>query len=678
MQFSQAFPERMRTAVPLQITRRTHLALFLMVVACGISAGRAQTADVTHWTSGYSMIDQAWRFHAGDDPQWAMPGFDDSQWSLFQIDRSWAKQGYRAYSGYAWYRIQLRLPANGPPLALLLYPPASSVEVYVDGRLAATIGRMRPAPQWRMLSAVPQVVLLPHLGGTRTAEVAMRVWESPLAASSAGAGSARLPLVGSADAIRELHALAFNRLLIQQLPGVLPLVVSTVIGLFTLALFLIRLRAREYLWGALWLLSGPAQFALDMLRQSQQWPMSPSVLALETIRALGLVFWLLLIWRFVGSGNDWKLKIGLSAIALLPIAVVLVMMGAIPVAGDYIFSLAVSLALGILILVHLLQLALRGRRDAQIFLAPFLLFTAMGAVDDLRGALYFLGIITPVNAKSESIALYQSAAFTVTGQQFFSLLSYLALAVVLILRFARSAREEQRLATELQSARQLQSHLVPAALAPTAHLRFDAAYCAASEVGGDFYQVFPAEDGSALVAIGDVSGKGLRAAMFATLVVGALRSLARLELPPSQILSRLNEQLAEPETARFVTCMVLRISNDGHIAIANAGHLPPYRNGREIEIDSGLPLGISLDAGYAENELDLAPGDTLTLLSDGVVEAQDGNGELFGFERTCAISTQPAAAIAEAAQIFGQQDDITVLRIGFVAAPELEAHAARL
>ena len=316
--------------VRLRLAKETRRALLLLLFAglCGISAGWGQTADLTQWTSGYSRIDQAWRFHTGDDPQWAQPDFDDTHWSLLQLDKSWAKQGYKDYSGFAWYRIQLRLPESGAPLALLLYPPANSVEVYLDGRPAATIGQMRPTPQWRMRSAVPVVVLLARRNGGRTTELALRVWESKLAASSTGAGSAALPLLGSARAIEELHALAFNRFAILQLPAVLPFVVSTVIAVFSFALFLIRLRAREYLWGALWLLSGPAYFALDMLRQAQQWPMPVSVLTLQTIQALGLVFWLLFIWRFVESGDDWKLKIGVAAIALLPIGVLLVMMGA--------------------------------------------------------------------------------------------------------------------------------------------------------------------------------------------------------------------------------------------------------------------------------------------------------------------------------------------------------------
>ncbi|MGD0892644.1 MAG: PP2C family protein-serine/threonine phosphatase [Terracidiphilus sp.] len=642
----------------------------LLIAGHGGFPACAQVVDLSHWSSGYSEIHQSWRFHTGDNPQWALPGFDDSQWSLLDLDKSWAQQGYNGYSGYAWYRIRLQLPATGTPLALLLSTPASSAEVFVDGQLMATIGQMRPAPVLRIRFPLPVSIELPAGSGGRSAELALRVWESSLYASSTEAGRAALPVAGSQSAIRELESLAINRFAILQLPSTLPVVIATVTALLSFALFLVGYRAKEYLWGTLWLVSGPIELAANLLRQHQQWPLPLSVLIIVIIQAFGLAFWLLFIWRFVGARDDWKLKIGLALVALLPISVVLVMMRAIPVAGNYLVGSGVTLTLGVLLFIHLLRLAFRGNRDAQIFLVPFLFYTVDAVINDLRGALFFLGILRVDNAHSESFTLYHNAAFMVTGDEFFSLLSYLAVAVVLVLRFARSAREEQRMTTELQSARQVQAHLVPAALAPTPHLRFDAAYFAASEVGGDFYQVFTAQDGSALIAIGDVSGKGMNAAMFATLVVGALRSLARQELSPPQILSCLNEELIDPDAARMVTCLVLRISLDGRIRMANAGHLPPYLNGREVEIDCGLPLGVSLASGYAETHIELAAGDTLTLVSDGIAEAQNGEGELFGFERAAAISTQTAAEIAEAARAFGQEDDITVLRIDF--APVLD------
>ncbi len=102
------------------------------------------------------------------------------------------------------------------------------------------------------------------------------------------------------------------------------------------------------------------------------------------------------------------------------------------------------------------------------------------------------------------------------------------------------------------------------------------------------------------------------------------------------------------------------------MTLANAGHLAPYRNGTELEIESGLPLGIAAGTEYGETKLQLAAGDTLMFLSDGVVEAQNGAGELFGFVRTEALATKSADEIAQAAQAFGQSDDITVLTLAFM------------
>jgi hypothetical protein len=108
-----------------------------------------------------------------------------------------------------------------------------------------------------------------------------------------------------------------------------------------------------------------------------------------------------------------------------------------------------------------------------------------------------------------------------------------------------------------------------------------------------------------------------------------------------------------------------RISAEKQMIVANAGHLPPYINGKETAMTGSLPLGLIADATYEQTTLFLADGDTVTLVTDGVIEAQNANKELFGFERLSELlSTQPAAErIVEAACDFGQEDDITVLTI---------------
>jgi len=158
-----------------------------------------------------------------------------------------------------------------------------------------------------------------------------------------------------------------------------------------------------------------------------------------------------------------------------------------------------------------------------------------------------------------------------------------------------------------------------------------------------------------------VSGKGLPAAMTVSAVIGALHSTPPVS--PAWILNALNSGLAGQLHGGFVTCCAARIQSNGIVTIANAGHLSPYRNGVEVELEAGLPLGILPGAEYRESEFVLQPNESITFLSDGVVEARSKSGELFGFERTLHLSKSGAAAIAQAAKDFGQEDDITVLSI---------------
>ena len=144
-------------------------------------------------------------------------------------------------------------------------------------------------------------------------------------------------------------------------------------------------------------------------------------------------------------------------------------------------------------------------------------------------------------------------------------------------------------------------------------------------------------------------------------------------LGPAALLARLNREVLYAQDAGFITCLCASIEPDGAITLANAGHLRPYRNGEEVYLDSSLPLGISAEVEYSQTTIQLEPDDTLTCLSDGVIEARNKAGELFGFERTAAISTKSPEAIAQAAQAFGQEDDITVLTLTFTPVGALHA-----
>jgi serine phosphatase RsbU (regulator of sigma subunit) len=131
----------------------------------------------------------------------------------------------------------------------------------------------------------------------------------------------------------------------------------------------------------------------------------------------------------------------------------------------------------------------------------------------------------------------------------------------------------------------------------------------------------------------------------------------------------MNQRMLARSSGGFTTCLVLHADADGRLTIANAGHVAPYVAGKELPLENGLPLGVSAESKYAECSFQLSLGQQLTLLTDGVAEARDKAGALFGFERSAALSTQPAEAIACAAQAFGQDDDITVLTMSFAGVP---------
>jgi hypothetical protein len=258
---------------------------------------------------------------------------------------------------------------------------------------------------------------------------------------------------------------------------------------------------------------------------------------------------------------------------------------------------------------------------------------------------------------------YPTSALTLAG---------IATLVIFVRDLIRDRRDKQRMAAELAAGRAVQNILIPEDVPAIPGFSIQSVYKPFGEVGGDFFQVLPinalpvkrdGDSGGVLVIIGDVSGKGMPAAMTVSLLVGTVRTLAHYTSSPGEILAAMNQRMLARSNGGFTTCLVLRADADGVLTIANAGHIPPYVDGKELQVESGLPLGISADTIYAESTFQLSPEHQLTLLTDGVVEARDKAGTLFGFERSASLSSQPAEAIAHAAQSFGQDDDITVVSL---------------
>lgn len=242
--------------------------------------------------------------------------------------------------------------------------------------------------------------------------------------------------------------------------------------------------------------------------------------------------------------------------------------------------------------------------------------------------------------------------------------------LVLYLRYRDEQARQVAVDQDLAAARRMQEQLLAGSERNPAGFAIETVYRPAREVGGDFYRTIALQDGSLLVMLGDVSGKGLDAAMLVAVVLGSVAN--ETHRTPAGLLAYLNRAVMGRTAGGFITACCARFYPDGRIVFTNAGQIAPYIDGREVQLESGLPLGISAEAAYTETEI--TTDAVVTFVSDGVVEARDTKGELLGFERMAALTKKRAEEIADAAQRWGQEDDITVLRVARV--PVVEAVTA--
>ncbi|MGA8941003.1 MAG: GAF domain-containing SpoIIE family protein phosphatase [Acidobacteriaceae bacterium] len=293
---------------------------------------------------------------------------------------------------------------------------------------------------------------------------------------------------------------------------------------------------------------------------------------------------------------------------------------------------------------------------------------------DIECALHAL-ICAPLRAGQRAVGLIAlgstavNASYTAADLKLLNTIALQTAAAIenslLCAEMVETARERAAYAAELQAASTVQQLLLQSASSPTPGFQVDSVYLPASEVGGDFFFVSPAPDGSLTAIVGDVSGKGLTAAMRVAMILGALRRETAHD--PGEILAGLNNVLIAQGQLGFTTACCIRIGLSGEFTLANAGHIAPYLSGREVETPPALPLGLVADQTYELVHGRLTASDRLVLLSDGVPEARSPIGELYGFDRLPQLTLMPAQEIADTAQRFGQEDDITVLTLAIAA-----------
>lgn len=622
------------------------LILLLFSVACAV--GWAAAAEVTEWRSGLTEINESWAMHDGDNMAWGSAGFDDSRWKTVDIEDMGAAQ-----PGWHWFRKHVTVGPDYPKVKLLLEGGEGTYELYVNGQRVQGAGILS---EFAVNRPVERVFALESDNGDF--EIALRTYVTP---SYKAYG---LPLFLSVTMGRptvieyERQALESQRLY-SVAPSVAINLLLVLAALGALALFASQRTQRDYLFLAIFLFLSGVSNGLWHLMQAGVLPLSLNFLVADPL----IYFVSISLIEFTHSfarrrvGMGWRVY---ECLLLMPILVVpAVWLGYFSQDAYNLIEAGINAPLAFLLPGFLAYWYRQGNREAGLLILPSLLPTAMGV-------LYDLGLVSVyVGWKSLDVLIQpiQMSVFPLQISDAGSVLFLAAIGIVMFFRFTRVSREQMRSAAELAAAREIQQRLVPASLPTIEGFRIETAYLPAQEVGGDFYQVLEQKDGKHLIVVGDVSGKGLKAAMTGTLAIGALRALAADGLGPGELLTRLNRQLAQEPDGGFITCVCLRVSLSGRVVIANAGHPAPYRNGEEIVVDAGLPLGIASDVTYGESEFTLEAGETLTLISDGVLEAKNASRELFGFERTCGISQESAEKMAATAQQFGQEDDITVLTV---------------
>jgi hypothetical protein len=665
---------------------RLIFACFLLSLFFGPVAPNSHAQRQVVLGNATTELSGLWKFHTGDDMAWSNPNFDDAAWGTMDVTPppgtydpfygtsgfvpGWTARGYPGYSGFAWYRLHVNIQnniagsSNGAAGLAIKMPDNfdDSYQLFVNGQMVGQFGQFTPNSVVQYIS-LPRAFRLPADVRSGPMTIAVRMWMAnftPLIDPDAG-GLHGPPVLGHAPAIDALLQLDWDATNRSLYGDFVELAIVLLALQLAFALFWLDRAEPAYLWLGLTCI---AILALVILALLSNYTVLLSGTLLFLLRdavvtpihiGLWVLFWA--YWfRLDYMGRLHRTVWGLVLLLGVSIAMLRApFYGAVVPVHAIVWLSPLGLTLKLLLGALLLWVTYRGilKNKAEGWLAiPAVVLVAISVYQEELLVLHVPVTFFPFGL---AISINQIAAVLSLG----------IITILLIRRFLRSQREREQWKQEMEQARQVQSLLIPSTTPSTPGYTVESVYLPASSVGGDFFQIRPGDDGSLLIVVGDVSGKGLKAAMTVSAIVGGLRGCTLHR--PAEMLAYLN-RILHGQIGGFVTCCAAVISKEGKLTLANAGHPSPYRNGEELATAGGLPLGIVSEGSYEEMTYQLTPGDRLTFVSDGVVEATNEKRELFGFARTQEISNQSAATIAETAQKFGQEDDITV--VGVVRAME--------
>lgn len=656
---------------------RTLRKLFVFLcMAAGASLLTAQDFHADYPGKGVLTLNGSWRFHTSDDPAWASPALDDSHWESITADDTWGAQTHPGHTGFAWYRRAIRIDHVQSPLSISIPPTDDAYELYWNGKRIGGDGRLPPHASWKS-APTAHVFSLPEVPQDATLEgvLALRVWKSTLSSLDPNTlgGMHNPPTVGDT----RLLITAFNlaRLAYQHhnLIGILIGSFQVAFGLIVLGLWLRNRRETLYLWLALFLLAASGYGVLGFSVWRETATLEWSQLFIQLISStLDISIWMMVLTlfgldRIKGWRNTSYALISLYLLAQIIDTAVLFFWGDAG-HGMQIVDGVTTTIYSVIPLYIFILLAAGLRRKRDLALVPVALACSLLELFNIvNGGLAQGQRFSHIDIQGllQKLVIHVGDSYIIGTRSQITVLLLIVLAWTVVRQQMRESTHQQHLEDEVRSAREIQRVLVPEAVPPIEGLAISSLYWPAEEVGGDLFQIIPMSDGAAIIALADVSGKGLKAAMTVSLMVGTLRTLAEHTSSPANILTGLNRRLLGRTDGGFSTCVVLHIAPDGEVTMANAGHLSPFLNCDEMASADALPLGLDPDATFEEVRFPLAENDELTLYTDGVLEAMNARGELFGFDRCRDLmqSRPSVKTIAEQARAFGQKDDITAIKI---------------
>lgn len=602
-----------------------------------------------------------WKYHPGDNPEWADPAYDDTDWESVSTLLSQNALPESGWEGIGWFRLHFTVSdeqIKNMPLALYVAYQAGASEIYLDGKLLYSIGKVgtrkeEEEPYWERN---PQVI---SFSGKTDHVIAVR-YSNFSSYQSIPVQGFRLIVAPLNESIRSRGTMVRQGTTFQMVWTAIPVFLM----LQHLLLFFFYPRARENLYFAL--LTGSFGAFFFLYTQSFLFAISATQL-LFSLRLLIGVYVLMslsgmlflytlfysklpkLFWLFL---TGWVITLFICLPHIENINYYFMSTGSINLnTGSIVSRLSWLTILTVLEMARVIIVAIFKRKDgAWIFglgsLSPVILPVILSFIFNL------INSRTGVNIISENISVLVTLIMLLAP--FFSMSVYLAR------NFSRTIRkletedlerqllevENTRKTEELEAARELQMSMLPQEAPNIFHLDVEFEMHPATEVGGDYYDYNLTEDGKLTIAIGDATGHGMNAG----LIVSAVKSLFKTTRPRTgnvETLERISHGIKSMNLKRLYMAMTLATFEDNKMTLTGAG-MPPvllYRanedNVEEILLE-GMPLGGGIGSEREEISYKLQPGDTVLLMSDGLPEMLNHMDEMLDYPKTKELFTEVA------------------------------------